>query len=412
MRPVIVVTAPSETGKPPFWSSEQQATVLATLKGRRTPVASMQPRDLSAHVPYEAGRGIEEVARDLGMDPDDLVKLASNENPFGPPERAVEAIQRAARSASSYPKAAHTDLTDALAARHGVDSSQVWLANGGDGALDYLARAALEPDDDVLVPDPGFAYYEMSARYHHGDVHRYDLTRPDFTQDADVVTSQYDGERVVYLTSPHNPTGSVFSLDAVVEVAERTDEDTLVVVDEAYAEYADITSSVSLVGGDGSDDHAFAQRDDIAVLRTFSKAFGLAGVRLGYAVVPDDWGEAYARVNTPFAASELACRAGLAALEADEHVQKSVDTARWAREYVREAVDARVWESQGNFVLVDVSDARGPESASAVADELQERGVIVRDCTSFGLPGCIRVTCGTEPQTERVADAINEVLGG
>jgi histidinol-phosphate aminotransferase len=372
----------------------------------------MQPRDLSAHVPYEAGRGIEEVARDLGMDPDDLVKLASNENPFGPPDVAVDAIQRAARNASSYPKAAHTDLTDALAARHGVDPAQVWLANGGDGALDYLARAALEPGDDVLVPDPGFAYYEMSARYHHGDVNRYELSRPAFAQDADVVTSQYGGERVVYLTSPHNPTGSVFSIEAIVEIAERTAEETLVVVDEAYAEYADITSSISLLGGDGANDHAFAERDDVAVLRTFSKAFGLAGVRLGYAVVPEEWASAYARVNTPFAASELACRAGLAALDATEHVEKSVTTARWARERLREKLDAHVWESQGNFVLVDVSDARGPESASAVADELQERGIIVRDCTSFGLPGCIRVTCGTEPQIERVVDALNEVLAG
>jgi len=368
----------------------------------------MQPRDLSTHVPYEAGRGIEEVARDLGKDPGDLLKLASNENPFGPP---VDAIQTAARDASSYPKAAHTDLTDALAARHGVDSAQIWLANGGDGALDYLARAAIEPTDDVLVPDPGFAYYGMSARYHHGDVETYELARPDFAQTADVVCDQYDGERVVYLTSPHNPTGGVFTLADVVEIADRTDEETLVVVDEAYAEYASIDSSVSLLDGDGAEDQTFVERDDVAVLRTFSKAFGLAGVRIGYAVVPRDWADAYARVNTPFAASELACRAGLAALDATEHVEKSVETARWAREYMREALDVPVWESEGNFVLVDVAPARGPDAASDVASELQERGIIVRDCTSFGLPGCIRVTCGTESETERAVDAINEVVG-
>jgi histidinol-phosphate aminotransferase len=115
-------------------------------------------------------------------------------------------------------------------------------------------------------------------------------------------------------------------------------------------------------------------------------------------------------VNTPFAASELACRAGLAALDADDHVQQSVEAARWARQHMRDALDAPVWESQGNFVLVDVGAARGPESASAVASDLQERGVIVRDCTSFGLPGCIRVTCGTEAETERAVDVINEVL--
>jgi len=383
---------------------------LATLKRRGHRVPSMQPRDLSTHVPYEAGRGIEEVAREFDMDPGDFVKLASNENPFGPPERAVEAMSAAAENASSYPKAAHTDLTEALAERHGVDPSQIWLANGGDGALDYLARAAIEPDDDVLVPDPGFAYYGMSARYHHGDVRTYDLSRPDFEQHADVVCSQYGGERVLYLTSPHNPTGSVFSLEDVVEIADRVGNRTLVVVDEAYAEYADVATSIPLLGGDGAADHAFDERDDVAVLRTFSKAFGLAGVRLGYAVVPEAWAEAYARVNTPFAASELACRAGLAALDADEHVAKSVETARWAREYMREALDVPVWESQGNFVLVDLSDARGPESASDVAGELQERGVIVRDCTSFGLPGCIRVTCGTEAETERAVEAINEVV--
>jgi len=383
---------------------------LATLKGRRNRVWSMQPRDLSAHVPYEAGRGIEEVARELGMEPGDLVKLASNENPFGPPDVAVAAIQRAAENASSYPKAAHTDLTDALADRHGVDPGQVWLANGGDGALDYLARAALDPGDDVLVPDPGFAYYGMSARYHHGDVETYALSRPRFAQDADVVCDQYNGERVVYLTSPHNPTGSVFDLADVVDIADRTDEETLVVVDEAYAEYADVQSGVSLLDGDGASELAFDERDDVAVLRTFSKAFGLAGVRLGYAVVPRAWADSYARVNTPFAASELACRAGLAALDADDHVQQSVEAARWARQHMRDALDAPVWESQGNFVLVDVAAVRGPESASAVASDLQERGVIVRDCTSFGLPGCIRVTCGTEAETERAVDAINEVL--
>lgn len=361
----------------------------------------MQPRDLSDHVAYEAGRGIEEVARELGRDPSEFVKLASNENPHGPSPAAAVAIRETASSVSSYPKAAHADLTSAVADRWSVADDQVWLANGGDGAIDYLHRAVLEPGDSVLVPAPGFAYYGMSSRYHHGEVREYDLSKAeDFTQDAETVLESYDGDRLIFLTSPHNPTGSTIPLAEVEKLADATDDETLVVVDEAYGEFADRDSAVALIEGrDG-----FEARDDIAVLRTFSKAYGLAGVRLGYAVVPGEWGDAYARINTPFAASELACRAGLAAIEDDEHVERTVETATESRAYMREHIDAHVWESEGNFVLVDVGDA------SAVAEEMQERGVIVRDTSSYGLPGCIRITCGTDEETERAVETVNDVL--
>ncbi|WP_255191105.1 histidinol-phosphate transaminase [Natronobeatus ordinarius] len=361
----------------------------------------MQPRDLSDHVAYEAGRGIEEVARELGRDPAEFVKLASNENPLGPSPAATVAIREAALDASSYPKAAHADLTAAIADRWEVENEQVWLANGGDGAIDYLSRATLEPDDEILVPDPGFAYYGMSARFHHGDVAEYALSRADdFAQTAETVLEAYDGERIVWVTSPHNPSGSTMPLEEIDRLAAETDEETLVVVDEAYGEFADVDSAIDLLEGrDG-----FDARDDVAVLRTFSKAFGLAGVRLGYAVVPEAWADAYARVNTPFAASELACRAGLAALEDDQHVERTVETTLESRTAMCEGIDAHVWPSEGNFVLVDVGDA------TAIADAMQERGVIVRDCTSFGLPGCIRITCGTAEETERAVETLNELL--
>ncbi len=355
----------------------------------------MQPRDLSAHTEYVAGRGIEEVARELGMEPTELIKLASNENAFGPSPAAVDAIEAHAGSVSSYPKTSHTDLTERLATDWNVEPDQIWLSAGGDGSLDYLSRAILRPGEKVLVPQPGFAYYAMSARYHHGEIHEYSLDQGDgFTQRGETVLSAYDGERIVYLTSPHNPTGTVCPLEDVERIAEETDEETLVVVDEAYGEFADVDSAVGLV----------RERDDVAVIRTFSKAYGLAGLRLGYAITPSEWADAYARVNTPFAAGELSCRAGLAALDDDEHVERTVSTVEWAREYIYEHVDAPTWESHGNFVLIQVGDA------TTVADRLQERGVIVRDCTSFGLADCIRVTCGTEAETKRAVEAINEVL--
>ncbi len=383
----------------------------------------MEPRDLSGHVAYETGRGVEEVARELGVDPDDLVTLSSNENPLGPSPEAIEAVREAASGLHQYPKAAHVDLRDALAQRWDLDPRQVWLAAGGDGAIDYLSRATLEPGDRVLVPTPGFAYYGMSARYHHGEVAEYALDEDDdFELAADVVLSAYDGERVVFVTSPHNPTGTEMTVDDVRLVAEETDAETLLVVDEAYGEFTDRPSAVTLL-----DD-----RDDVAVVRTFSKTYGLAGLRLGYALVPGEWADAYARVNTPFAAGELACRAGLAALGDDDHVEESVHLARWAREFMRDAIAAPTYESGGNFVLVDVGaadvaqdadnasgEADGDEAAdgsddgaaAAVARELRERGVIVRDCTSFGLPDHVRITCGTEHETRRAVDAVNEVVG-
>ena len=355
----------------------------------------MNPRDLSAHTVYRAGRGIEEVARELGLDPEEMVKLASNENMFGPSPLAVEAISDSAERMHHYPKASHADLVEELAALWDADPEQVWLANGGDGALDCIARAMLDPGDEVLVPEPGFAYYEMSARYHHGEVNRYTLSKADdFAQTAGAVLKDYDGERIIYLTSPHNPTGAEFTADAVREIAVRTDEETLVLVDEAYGEFTGTPSKRPLL----------ADRDDVALLRTFSKAYGLAGVRLGYALVPEEWADAYARINTPFSASELACRAGLAALGDDDHVERSVETATWARRYLYDELDAPTWESAGNFVLAEVGDA------SAVADAAQQRGVIVRDCSSFGLPECIRITCGTEEDTERAVAVLNDVI--
>jgi histidinol-phosphate aminotransferase len=234
----------------------------------------------------------------------------------------------------------------------------------------------------------------MSARYHHADVAEYPLRREqDFPLDPDTVLSHYDGERIVYLTSPHNPTGSECSVADVETIATETDEETLILVDEAYGEFSDRPSATGLL----------EERDDVAVLRSFSKAYGLAGVRLGYAIVPAGWADAYARVNTPFAASEVACRAGLAALDDEAHVEQTVETARWAREYMAEHLDCRTYDSAGNFLLCAVGDG------TAVAEAAKQAGVVVRDTSSFGLPECVRVTCGTREQTRRAVEVLNAV---
>ena len=323
------------------------------------------------------------------------MKLSSNENPFGPSPQAVEAIQEHAGEVHNYPKAAHTDLTAAIADRWDVEPRQVWLTPGGDGFLDYIGRAFLEDGDRVLVPDPGFAYYPMSARYHGASIDQFPLARDrDFRQTPEDILSGYDGQRLLYLTTPHNPTGSELTGEQIRTVAEATDEKTLVLVDEAYGEFSDQPSALGLL-----DD-----RKDVTILRTFSKAYGLAGMRLGYGLVPTAWADAYDRINTPFAVNTLACHAGIAALEDDEYVERTVGTVRSARKYIREHLGARTWESGGNFVLAEVGDGE------RVAAAAREEGVIVRDCSSFGLPDCIRITCGTQENTRSAVGTLNEVL--
>jgi histidinol-phosphate aminotransferase len=179
-------------------------------------------------------------------------------------------------------------------------------------------------------------------------------------------------------------------------VAEGTGEETLVLVDEAYGEFTDSPSARELLD----------EREDVAILRTFSKAYGLAGMRLGYGLVPMEWADTYDRVNTPFAVGTLACHAGLAALEDEAHVEQTVETVQWARGYMHDHLDARTWESGGNFVLAEIGDAE------AVAGASQEAGVIIRDCSSFGLSDCVRITCGTRETTRTAVETVNGVLSG
>jgi histidinol-phosphate aminotransferase len=363
----------------------------------------MQPRDLSAHSPYVPGRGVEEVARDLGVEPEALVKLSSNENPHGPSPDAMETAREAVGHVNMYPKAAHADLTAALADRWNLADEQVWVSPGADGALDYLSRTALEPGDSVLLPDPGFAYYGMSARYHHGSVEHYPLSAEDgFEQTAERVLSNYDGERIVYVTSPHNPTGTQLPREELLELLDGVESTTLVVVDEAYGEYTETPSAIDLV----------TEYDNLAVTRTFSKAYGLAGLRIGYAVVPESWADAYARINTPFAANSVALAAARAALEDDDHVEKSVDSARWAREYMQENLSVPTVDGAGNFLLLHVGEVPDDDRAGgeAVAELAQERGVIVRDTGSFGLPNYVRVSCGTREETEEAVETLESVF--
>ncbi|MFW6449305.1 MAG: histidinol-phosphate transaminase [Halobacteriota archaeon] len=323
------------------------------------------------------------------------IDLGSNENALGPSPAAASAVREAADSINLYPRDPHAALDRALAGHWEVDPAQIWLGPGGVGVIDYLSRAFLEPGDGVLEPDPGFFVIGRSARAHHGEAARYPLDRDaGFAFDAEAVLERYDGHRLVYVISPHNPTGGVTPLETIETIAEATDEATMVVVDEAYGAFTDTPSAVELV----------RRRPDVAVIRTFSKAYGLAGLRLGYAVVPTAVADAYAAFQTPYAASRLACLGGLAALEDGDFLERSVALARRGRRYLAEAIEAETYPSEANFVLVEAGDGE------AVADALLERGIRVRNCHGYGLSSFVRVTVGTAEQNRLVARALNEVI--
>ncbi|MDY6775177.1 MAG: histidinol-phosphate transaminase [Halobacteria archaeon] len=353
-------------------------------------------KELSGFDEYVPGKGIDEVAFEHGLSPDEMAKLASNENPLGPPDAAVERIRRNVDGANIYPTALNETLRQKVAEYIGVPEGNVVLGAGADGVFDTVGRAVIEDGDSVLTPSPGFSYYGMSARYLGGNESSFSLSKEDgFEMTPEAVLDAYSGEKIIYLTTPNNPTGTSLTKDGITEIADEVDG--LVFVDEAYGEFSDQPSFAPEA----------VERDDVAVARTFSKAFGLAGLRVGYGVVPDWLAAAYRKVTTPFSVGTLSLHGAIGALEDDGHLEDTVDLVEWGRGYLSSEIELPTFESEANFVLVDVEPSG--MSASEVAEELEKRGIIVRDTTSFGLPGCIRVSVGTDDETRRAVREINAV---
>lgn len=259
-----------------------------------------------------------------------------------------------------------------------------------DGLLDGLCRIIIEKGDEVIVPTPTFAYYELPARACGGKpvfVRR----NPDFSLDPEKILGAVSPRtKIIFLCSPNNPSGNLLPEADLRKIVENTHA--LVFVDEAYVEFAD-RNLTGLV----------REYDNLAVGRTFSKVFGLAGLRLGYGILPEWLVKEYSRAATPFSVSLLALRAGVAALSDTDHLNKSINLAREGREYLKKNIPFAVYPSQANFVLVDVT----PLKAKKVSENLMKKGIIVRPCDSFREAGdsLIRVTVGTPEQNEKVVRA-------
>ncbi len=357
------------------------------------------PENIALIDPYVPGKPTEEVERELGLS--SSIKLASNENPLGPSPRAVEAMAEATSRANRYPDGSGHYLRRRLSEIHGLPAEQIMLGNGSTELVEILARTLLGKDGVGLMADQAFIMYRIAVMAVNGNARVVPLRemRHDLPGMADAIDAS---TRVVYIANPNNPTGTYVTHDELESFLERVPGDIPVVLDEAYREYvtaSDYPESLSLL----------RQGRRIVILRTFSKIYGLAGLRLGYALTTPDIREAAERVRSPFNTSSLAQAAGLAALDDQEHVRRSREHNARERAFLQNnltRLGVQFAPSVANFLLVDTG-----RDAGAIFSELLRTGIIVRPMLAYDLPTSIRVTVGTHEENLAFLTSLKQVLG-
>jgi histidinol-phosphate aminotransferase len=350
--------------------------------------------DIAALSPYVPGKPIEELQRELGLSR--VIKLASNENPSGPSPKALAVINESLASLHRYPDGGAFRLREALADRWKVAAEQVIVGNGSDEILGLLARTFLSPGDEAVMADHTFVIYKMEVMAAHGKA----VTVPlkDWRHDVPAMCAAITARtRLLFLCNPNNPTGTMVSADEVAWLLGRLPEQVIVVFDEAYFEY--VRSS------EFPDSMAYVREGRNAiVLRTFSKIYGLAGLRIGYGVTTPEIANFLNRIRPPFNANSIAQRAALAALDDDEHLARSRAVNQAGMDQIVNGLSAMGLPpigSETNFVYVDVGrDGRG------VFDALLRRGVIVRHIEGR----MIRVTIGHAEENRIFLAALAQVL--
>jgi histidinol-phosphate aminotransferase len=351
-------------------------------------------------VPYEPGKPVEEVQRELGLER--VVKLASNEGQFGPFPEALAAIEGGAPDLNRYPDGGAYRLRTALAEKHQVGFEHVALAAGADAVVMYLSLAALDPGDEIVCGWPSFPSYVLDAVKLGAEPKRVPLT--DFHYDVERILEEVGPRtKLVYLCNPNNPTGTMIPRDEIDRFFERVPEHVLTVLDEAYFEYVEEGEYP-----DGIEEY-FRRGRRVLVLRTFSKIYGLAGLRVGYGIGPAELVQAIAKVRNAFDINQTAQDAALASLGNDAEIARRRRlTAEGRRQLLEVGARLRLTVATpavANFVYMEVGD-----DAQPVFEALLREGVIVRPLAPFGAPHGIRVTVGTTEENEVFATALERVL--
>jgi histidinol-phosphate aminotransferase len=367
---------------------------------------SVEPRSelirpaLDGLVPYEPGKPVELVQRELGLGR--VVKLASNEGPFGPFPSALEAIQRALPGSNRYPDGGCYRLRETLAERHGVRFEEVIVAAGADAVIGYACQSTLDPGDEVVTPWPSFPSYVLDPLKASSVTVRVPLDEGRVDVDA-LLAAVTPRTKLAFVPTVNNPTGTMTPRDDLLRFLDGVPEHVLTVVDEAYFQYVDDPSFP-----DAIEEAAKAGRNVLA-LRTFSKIFGLAGLRIGYGIGPARVITAMRKVQRAFDVTTPAQEAALASLDDDAEIERRRAVNREAMAVLEAVLRERGFDpitpAVGNFLFVDVG-----EDAAALDQRLLRRGVIVRPMGSFGAPSALRITAGTPEEIAFLAEQLEVVL--
>jgi histidinol-phosphate aminotransferase len=348
---------------------------------------------------YQPGRPIEEVARELGIPAKQIIKLASNENPFGPSPKALAAIQEAARQLHLYPDGNAFYFKQKLAAKLGVEPANLILGNGSNEIIEFLGHALLGPGDDIVVSEYCFAIYPIVAKMLGANV--VTVSAKNYGHDLPAMLKALTPRtKAVFVANPNNPTGTLASNEDVVALINGAPANTVVVMDEAYIEFLDKPLDLIPLIKHG-------EKQNLILMRTFSKIYGLAGTRVGYGIAHPDFISALEKIRQPFNINSLAQAGGLAALDDTEHVRKTRENNATGKKFLQGELTALGCETiptYANFVLARVGDGQ------RVFEQLQKQGVIVRPMGGYKLPEWIRISIGTPEENARCVDSLKKIL--
>ncbi|MFV8570853.1 histidinol-phosphate transaminase [Marinobacter sp. SBS5] len=361
---------------------------------------SLAVKGVQALSPYQPGKPIEELARELGLNPEEIIKLASNENPLGPSEKAMAAARKALEESCLYPDGNGFALKQALVNRFGVVMNQITLGNGSNDVLEVIARCFAGPESEVVFSQYAFAVYPLVAQAIGAK--GVSVPAKDWGHDLDAMAEAVNARtKLIFVANPNNPTGTVHTGDAIEVFLQRIPEHVLVVLDEAYCEF--------LTGEEYADGIQLLERfPNLIVCRTFSKAWGLAAMRVGYSISSPEIADVLNRVRQPFNVNSVALAAAAAVLEDDVYLNRSREVNESGLRQLTEGferIGLSFIPSVGNFIAVDVG-----ERSANVYQALLSRGVIVRPVAGYGMPNHLRVSVGLPEENERFLAALSEAL--
>lgn len=367
------------------------------------PKSTIRP-EIKAFKPYEPGLSMEEIQERYGVSR--VIKMASNENPLGVSPVVRRALEAAAPLAYRYAPAGTPRLTRALAAHLGVDPARVVCGNGSDEVIDLIVRVkARAGRDNIIAFKPCFSIYELQSRLSGIEFRQAPLGQ-DFAFDFNALISLADDNTAIcFVTSPDNPSGRAVLADELASLAQALPPQCLLVVDEAYVEFTGDLERYSLLS-------RLDELENVALLRTFSKYYGLAGLRLGYGVMPPWLADLVMRVKLPFSVNCMAEAGGLAALTDQDFTNVTLSTVIEGRDYLSAeltALDCRVLPSKANFLLFYLP-GKAMISADGLFQELLKRGIILRPLTSYGLPDALRVSVGNGRENRELIRNLRELL--